>query len=941
VLKRLEQSSPEDVEPLGMFERDAELAAIQSAIREVTRGRSALLVIEGPAGIGKSALVDAACQSARRAGLGVRRARGAEFERDVPYAVFSQLAGGAELRGALAPGKTWSGEGAVHGLIDAAAQTLLARDSLWSRLTARGPALFAVDDLHWADAESVGLLRFAATRLKQRPLLLLLACRPTEPGTDWESLRPLLAAAEALTLRPRPLSTGSVARMLELHGVSSPSQDVALLSREVTGGNPLLVRELARTLVAEGLTGDEVKVVEAVRELAPAGLGRAVLARLAVLSPTAHRLACALAVLGAHAELELGARLADLTGDEAAHAADLLADIGLLESGRPAEFAHPMMRAAVYQDMRPAERQSLHRRAARLIDQLPTSAADIVAQHLLHADPAEDRWALDALARAARQALARSAPEAAVRYVSRALREQPSRERETELLCLMGDARLRAGQPDQAIESLEGALGRCATPVERARVTGRLQQALTYAQRGDLGAAMLAQAIDGLPDDERELGLRLEAQLQLACKVHLAAVRAIGGRMPRFTVAPRKPVTRSERLALAAQASVDSANGTAARTGQLAALALGEGALLEAEGPESPLLHLAAYALMHADRLEDADRELTRMVKQAQAQRSLFGEAVARGLRAECSYRRGALDAVDEDAGFTLEALRYGLRFGPRPAAGALVLTLIDRGELMRARTVLSAHGFDGPLAPAATTVWLAAARARLEAALGRHEHALADLRQCAAIAQEFQVSSPVLAVWESDAALSLHALGRTQEASRHAEAGLARGRAFGGPRALGMALTIKGRIERDLAALEEAVALLGASEARLEHARALWALGAEQRRRGKRGAAREILGRALALARDCGAHALAAQAYDELKSTGAHPRRILRHGAENLTASERRVAELAADGLRNAEIARALNLSVRTVESHLASSYRKLAIRGRGELGPALARGA
>jgi tetratricopeptide (TPR) repeat protein len=241
-------------------------------------------------------------------------------------------------------------------------------------------------------------------------------------------------------------------------------------------------------------------------------------------------------------------------------------------------------------------------------------------------------------------------------------------------VCLLGEALLRAGEPDEAIEALQAALERCATPVvERALVIGRLQQALTYAQRGDLGARLLADAIDGLPGRERELGLRLEAQLQLACKVHLAAARATGRRTPRFRVEARRPRTRGERLALAAQASVESGCGTAARTAQLAALALGEGALLDAEGPESPLLALAAYALIHADQLDAADRELERAIEQARARHSLLGEAVARGLRAECAYRRGALAQVADDAQFALRALRFACASAPvrRPGRGS------------------------------------------------------------------------------------------------------------------------------------------------------------------------------------------------------------------------------------------------------------------------------
>lgn len=142
------------------------------------------------------------------------------------------------------------------------------------------------------------------------------------------------------------------------------------------------------------------------------------------------------------------------------------------------------------------------------------------------------------------------------------------------------------------------------------------------------------------------------------------------------------------------------------------------------------------------------------------------------------------------------------------------------------------------------------------------------------------------------------------------------------------------------VAALREAESVLARSEARLEHARALVALGAALRRSKRAVDAREPLRRGLAVARACGSLPLAEQAHEELTATGARPRKIVRAGAEALTASERRVAGMAADGMTNKEIAQALFVTVRTVEAHLHHAYQKLNISSRNELAAALDRG-
>jgi DNA-binding NarL/FixJ family response regulator len=201
---------------------------------------------------------------------------------------------------------------------------------------------------------------------------------------------------------------------------------------------------------------------------------------------------------------------------------------------------------------------------------------------------------------------------------------------------------------------------------------------------------------------------------------------------------------------------------------------------------------------------------------------------------------------------------------------------------------------------------------------------------------------TPAFSTWRTDAAPLLASLDRLDEARELARKELERCRAFVARAPLGASLRTLGVIERGDAGielLEEAVAHLERSPARLVQALALVELGAAIRRAGRRADAREPLRKALELARVCGAEAVAARAapHDELVTAGARPRRDPTESRSNLTASEGRVAGLAADGKTNREIAQALFVTENTIETHLRSVFRKLEIRSRSQLARAL----
>jgi DNA-binding CsgD family transcriptional regulator len=351
------------------------------------------------------------------------------------------------------------------------------------------------------------------------------------------------------------------------------------------------------------------------------------------------------------------------------------------------------------------------------------------------------------------------------------------------------------------------------------------------------------------------------------------------------------------------------------------------------------------WSLVTAERFDAVEKALEPMI--AEVKRS----GTARGLVASYStlgvlkFRLGALPEADAAARVALRVLQEG-DFAPGLAFAATVLAdvAVEAGELDEAQALIELLPQRGWPAGVAT-VLVPAARGRLRLAQGRPQDALADFQTCA------DMFSPDL--WGAElrdvgylharagAAQALLRLGDRERALELARAELEDVRVFGAPRALGIALRVAGLAQGGEAGLEllaESVARLADSPALLERARSLTDLGAALRRAGERAAAREPLADALELAARCGARPLAARAREELRATGARPRRAWRTGIEALTPSELRIVRLAADGRTNREIAHELYVTLKTVEGHLSRAYTKLRIERRSQLPEALA---
>jgi DNA-binding CsgD family transcriptional regulator len=939
-----------DLELANLLERERELAVVDDLIARALAGRGSLLVFEGPAGIGKTQLLSAVRRRAARAGLAQLAARGGVLDSGHSWGVTRTL---------LAPvvaARVDQGEslhavsGAATSLFDPEAVPATGRAGepsfavlaalceiviAWSR---RGPLLVTIDDAHWVDPETLRLLASLVSRVQEHPVLLALGVRAREPGSARQLLWTLAADPAATSLRPAALSAAAIGTLLGTELATEPDPAFVAAYERATGGNPFLCSELARTLAADGLAPTAANAGR-LSAYAPFGIALAVLARLARLPLAARRAADALAVLGGEAGWNMLEQLAEVERDELAEMVDLLADADIVaDAGTPA-FRHPIIRTAIYEDIAVSERERAHRRAARLLDTLPGADREDVAAHLLLTRPSGDTWVSERLREAGDRALRQGAAEAASRYLRRAVAEPPAPHQLAATLALLGESETRRGDPAAAAVVFQSALEVTREPTVRAELAIALSLALLRINRPAEAMSLLEETIDRLPAEEHELGRKMETELEVIAHLNGHAGRTVRGRPLRF---PRPtsaaPDDHGQRLALAGRADIEMNQGRADDAARLALRALSGGALMRSEGANAVLFFSTAIVLLYCDWLDDAARVYTDALGHAR-ELGLSGLAAsAQGFLAGVELRRGRLAEAETLARAALgETTVAEMPMRATFACAFLVDALVERGELGLATRALEQHGADGALPDSLITNILQHARGRLRAATGDHRGALADHLDCGRRAEEWQMQTPAVENWQSLAAIGCRALGRLPEAQSRAAKGTLIARAFGSPRALGTALIVEGSVGGELAPLEEAATVLDGTGDKLTQARALITLGGALRRAGQRARSRDCLTQGLRLARVCGAVPLAREADAELTVLGSRSRRILRSGAAELTAGERRVADLAARGHSNQQIADALVVSIRTVEAHLAHTYQKLDITSRRELVGAL----
>jgi DNA-binding CsgD family transcriptional regulator len=931
------------VSPSPLYDRERELRQAEIELDASMTGSGRSLLIEGQAGIGKSRLLSELSCLAEARGFDVYRACGVELERDFAYGVVRQLfeyrahrlssdervrlfRGAAALaepvlmRSEQSPGEVGETDEAPGDRVFAALHGLY-----WfcAELSEQSPVLLAIDDVDRADHASLRFLAHLAPRLEGLRLALALTRRSRPSGRTAE----LLADIEqhgTVRLCPPPLSPdGSAALVGELLGKGDPEFFAAC--HHAARGNPFLLGELCATMRADGLapTAEAAPVVE---RLAPRNIAKTSLTRIGRVAPGARRLVQTAALMGQRTELRHVAAMAELDVSEAARLADSLVDLGVLATSAPLEFVHPVVRTAILDDQPPAARAVLHARAARML--ADESAPDeLVCAHLMQAAPTGDEWVVDELLRTARAALERAAPESAASLLTRALAEPPSAAQRVEVLTAVGRAEALGPDPASAVEHLREALGLAQERALRDDLAGELLSTLWHlGRREELLELARAELVRCDPETERDSRRRLEATLVTSLKFNVAHYDELDSMLERL--APTlSGESRADRaiLAVLAQRRVERAE-PVEQAVAAAQLALDSGLLRDHAPSLRAPAGVALRALIESDEHERAARWIAEGLELARERGSHLGQLTARRFLAELAFYAGDLEVAEADARLVADTWRESHSLAAFCAAAVLVRALAAGGRFDQAEGALRELGA-GRQYPGFPNSVVALARGELALARGDARSAIASFLRAG---DDFPYCG-----WRPGAVTSSVFLGRDDDIVALADEELALARRFGAPRRLGVALRVHAlaRPGDGFERLEQSVEALRGSPARLELAISLCELGAALRRAKRRADSRPLLREAMALAHECGAEPLEERARTELGASGARPRRVALSGVGSLTASELRVCRLAADGLSNAEIAQALFVTRRTVETHLGNAYRKLDIKSRAEL--------
>jgi DNA-binding CsgD family transcriptional regulator len=941
----------------GLYERETERAAISRALDAARCGAGGLVLVEGPAGIGKSRLLAEARTTAGALGLTVLSARGIDLERDAPFGVAASLFA-APLTAAPAGerARLLDGHAALAAaLLDpvakdrpAADPSALVRGLYWLTVNLAAPAprssashcgglLIAVDDAQWADDPSLSYLAYLAARIDELPAVLMIAVRSGELPTgerpagrralDW-----LKHQSRRSLLRPGALSPEAVAAMArtELPG-AEPAFTRACA--EVCGGNPFLATELLRALRADGVTPVAASA-DRVRSLVPDSVLHAVLARLARLGEPAAALAKAVAVLGDRAPMRQAGLLANLDAAAAEQAADALAGAHILAAGEPLGFAHPLIAASVYADIPAFTRARAHRRAADLLT-ADGAALDAVVAQLLLTRPEGDQPTAATLREAAARALTRGDPGAAARLLRRALAEPPRPAERGQVLVELAHAEIEQGGHG-AEEHIEEALPLLETPETRVPALAALGQLRFKRGAHEAAVSVMEKAIELLRPDDPAVAPLLVGYL--TASTFRAGLHPLAAKRLRPMIAAARTGHPPDHPGLLAHLVL-----RLAFAGEPGATVR---ALAERATAADPLVDPASLGILNGivvqalccvDELAAAERISDAALAEARRRGSLLNYTMASYHRAIGRYHRGELTSALADLDQGRIASQEGWNSGDAWSEGLRVHIELERGDLAAARDAL-ALAEEGDVAPGTMDLPIARfARARLALAEGRPGDALGDAETAGQLLHDgFGIDHPGFVPWRHTAALAAQSLGEQERARRLADALTERARWSGTARAVGLALRTQAAVakaEDQCPLLAEAAAVLAGSPSRLERAHVLVALGTACRRAGVRAKAEPPLREGLQLAAAMGAAPLAAAARQELRALGLRPRRPAVTGPDALTPTERRVAELAASGLTNRQAAEALFVTVKTVETHLARVYQKLGIAARGQL--------
>jgi DNA-binding CsgD family transcriptional regulator len=910
--------------------REQELDAVDRFLEDA-QARLRVLVLEGEAGIGKTAVWREAVRRAQQSGIRVLGSRPAQAEASLAYASLADLFREVEdevLDGLPEPQRRaidialLRQEGPATSDARAAATGTL---SILGSLT-HEPVLLAIDDAQWLDASSSAALSFALRRLPDDGRLGVLASVRSEPGAATVPLGLDDLAAPAETVRLEPLSLSALYHVLRANLGSVPPRPLLQRIAQESGGNPLFALELARALAelderpgpGEPLPvpGSLAALLRRRVERLPAGTRDALLAVALLASPTSSGV-----------ERALG-RAASSALEEAARA-------GVIETREDAiRFAHPLLATAVSAEAPPARRQSMHRRLAEVVE-----TDEQRAKHLALGTKPPSEEVASTLEVAAREVTMRGAPLEAAELLELACRFTASDDREAlarrtlELARSLG----RAGEGRESRRVLDELLATDVRGPVRASALELRAHFHWVAGTSAEAEACCTEALLHVGADERLRARVLVTLARVSIDAELVHERSRAALDVLESMPEPDPADISEALVGLAGAKYYLGHGL---DWELVNRALE----LERLAPPRNVgdrMSAALGAWLKYDGDFDGARTWLEQTRRA---------AIEEGDEASLPYALGHLPQLELWTGNWAEAealAREHLELAERTGQALerltaiynLTLVEVHRGREDEARARLEPALVEAEHADPWNVYQLLSALGFLELSCGRLPEAVEALGRALELYEDMGAGDTP-AVYENYPE-ALVATGDLRRAREVVDLYEQRARAASKALALAPALRCRALVAEDegdlgaaLMALEEALAHHDRVALPFGRARTLLVLGRVRRRVGERRAARQALDEALAVFEALGSPRWVERAKDELGRVPS--RRAV--ASDALTPTEERVAALVAEGQTNKEVAQALHLSEKTVEANLTRIYRKLGVRSRTGLATRLA---
>jgi DNA-binding CsgD family transcriptional regulator len=927
--------------------RDAELSVGRQLIHTVRRGAAASLLIEGEAGIGKTVLVQRVAAEARISGAAFLSGAAHPFERNRP---FGALVDALELRPRSADprrartGRLIVGEGELAGPSPSADARLMVLDAvteLLETLCSDGPVVLVLEDLHWADESSLGAVQTILHDLAHVPLLLMATLRPTPRTPDLDVLLDECAAAGTRILQLRSLESADVDALVhrQLGGRAGP-----LLSSIIdkAGGNPLWLVELIRSLTAEGWLKRDADVVEAIGDELPSTLRDLVLRRLRYLPAATLDLLQLASLLGEAVSIR------DLVAVARRPTVELVANLSeafrarlLDERADAVVFRHQLVQQAIYEDLPIRVRRALHRDAASA---LAHSGADVskVASHVLLGAEQGDLEAVRWLREAAVEA-AGSAPAIAVKLLRRAIELLPAGHTDADLVSAeLAEALQGAGQVAEAAAIADSVLAR----PHRDDVDIPLRLTL-------VSALSLQREVDRAESALQAPGLQLQDQALLLTQASYG--RTFAGDFVGGEATARRALAVAERAGSTAMtvwslSALSVAVKTQGRYGE--ALTLTHRAVALAFEPHNDEARLRyphfflGMTLADADQLDEARDAYARALEESEELGSAWLLPDMLMLSGELRFLTGDWDdaAAELEPGLLLAA-KHGQKISINQSRAYQAVIATAGTDLAAAKAALSSVAdqvsADAPWYGAEMVAFAAALVAEAEGDELRAFQALCRFWQYD-VEREIRYYHRYLGPALVRLALTLDRADLAHDVVVVMEASAALAPEV--PTVVCAALRCRGVLECDPELLLEAAELARMGGRALDHAATCEDAATVLVDAGRQEEAKQLLIEAQSRYDNMGAIAWSARVAASLRSLGVRQGARGRHrraetGWESLTASERAVSKLVAQGFTNREVARRLHISPHTVNTHLRHVFQKLSVTTRSELAAMIAR--